>query len=56
MPFILALRQSLISGKVVKPGDAKAPRTAIEPYAVQGKFLLDFLIMVEYSSDLIFAS
>jgi len=35
VPFILALRQSLISGKVIKPEETKVPRTAIEPPSVQ---------------------
>ena len=39
VPFILALRQSLISGKVIKPEETKVPRTAIEPPSVQGVYL-----------------
>jgi len=35
VPFILALRQSLIAGKVTRPDEVKVPRTAIEPPNVQ---------------------
>lgn len=37
IPFILALRQSLTSGQIIKPENTKNTRTAIEPKAVQEK-------------------
>jgi len=37
IPFILALRQSLTSGQIIKPENTKNARTAIEPKSVQEK-------------------
>ena len=37
IPFILALRQSLTSGQIIKPENTKNTRTAIEPKSVQEK-------------------
>lgn len=37
VPFILALRQSLSSGQIIKPEATKNSRTAIEPKSVQEK-------------------